>query len=243
MTAPRWMMPGQAIHLYYGKNPTLASSLLDKASTFSTGTNPGANPNQDGFSCTPVLVYNLLSDFMTDVGNSSIISDFEWVMYDIEQTLSPGEQTDPIQYLQRFGQFAHANGFRSIAAPARDLGNVATVNPKIMSETNDQWYLRVNIPGVAGQYHDIVLVQSQADETNLTNYDALVGGALTAVHSTSPLCNPYALVFQEVSTSVSGVSPMIMETAVASEAADGVYVNLQNDPTQLNTADTFFQSF
>ena len=233
---PLWMSTGEMIHQYYVQNPPVAAQLLNRTSTMSTSQKPLVNPNQDGFTCTPVLDYFSFAQFQADVGASAIGAFYGWVLYDLEQSVSPlGETQDPVQYLRRFAQFGHDNGYQVAVAPGLSLGNTATVNPKNPGEPNGVWYIRVGIAAVCGQYSDLVVIQSQSDETSIPAYQTLVGGALTQIRGAGT-----ALAFQEVSTGQGAASDMI--AAVASEpSCDGVYVNL-TEPA-ITIADTFYQSF
>ena len=160
---------------------TPAAFALSNSQT-TVGTLPG------GFTTTPMLKYISYGQFWADVTGSSktisgvtytpvaISASYQWLMYDTEfwspnppspyaSAEAQAEMDDPWTYMANFVTLAHANGFKVLLPPARDLGNNPTsVNP-LSSETLDAWYTRTNLIGTAAATGaEIVHIQSQADQ-------------------------------------------------------------------------------
>jgi len=223
-TAPtgNWVMTGWNIHQLNQLSPALASHFFNTPRAYATGPNTGASPVADGFATAGVLVYNSYAQFAADLAAGAIAPSYTWVMYDPEYWAAtpPNEQQNPAQYLQEFGQLAHANGLKVIEAPGRDLALVpGAACPAARGETLDHWYLRCNIPAAAAADADMVVVQDQVHTTSPAAFDALY----TATRAAAQAANPAITVDAEVSTTYGTAAQMA--TAAKSAHADGIYIN------------------
>jgi hypothetical protein len=217
-----WVMTGWNIHQTYQLDPTVSSHFFNTPSAYATGPNSNGTPVSDGFAASGVLVYNSYAQFASDVANHAIASSYRWVMYDPEMwSLTPlSEQQNPAQYMQMFGQLAHANGLKVIEVPGRDLGLVTgSVCPKLPGESLDRWYLRCNIPAAAAANADMLVVQDQVNTTNPAEFDYLYSSA----RGQADAANPQIVVDAEVSTTYGTASQMAI--AAKSAGADGIYIN------------------
>lgn len=221
-TTGNWMMTGWNIHQLYQMDPSTTNHFFNTPSSYATGPNSSSSPVADAFTATGVLVYDSYAQFAADIANHAIAPSYQWVMYDPEMwALTPvNEQQDPVTYLQKFGQLAHANGLKVIEAPARDLGLVpGSACPQTRGESLDHWYLRCNIPGAAASSADILIVQDQVNTLNLPAFDNLY----SAARSEAQAANPQIVVDAEISTTYGTAAQMA--AAVKSANADGIYVN------------------
>ena len=153
-------------------------SILGVPTSFVSGSDPTAFPTNDGLGYTPILTYKAYAQFKADIQNSNYVQNgvtytpngpidksiFTWLKFDIEDWAdTPDEESaDPKTYIANFIALAHANGFKVMLTPARDLGNSDTVHPKNSGEVLNDWYIRVNVPSWCSDA-DIFEVQDQAN--------------------------------------------------------------------------------
>lgn len=171
----RWAATYPAVHAIQALDSTagavFANGFIIQQGTsvpdFSTGATPIAN-------------YKSFTQFRNEVASHTIHPQFAWVMYDIENWADtpPSEARDPWTAMQGFGQYAHAHGYNVIQTPARDLGsNPNSVHPKGPGETLEDWYLRTQIADVAGRYSDMIDIQAQALQADVTSFAAFAASA------------------------------------------------------------------
>lgn len=214
--------------------------------------NPGSLPN--GFATTPILKYTSYAQFQADLtagpgGTSVIPAAYSWLMYDNEYendgaggNLWPtpmNEADDPWTYMRLFVQLAHANGYRVILVPARDLGNDPTsVLPMLPGgESLDDWYIRTGIAYTAAATGaEVVHIQSQADQATSpsTQFDTFFAAAVAQIERASGYCRRTAGVS---TTSPAGVTWQDMYDSATSVASttQGYWLNLSNDTVSTAT--------
>ena len=220
-----WIATGWNIHLADKLDPATTRHFFDTPSSFGTGPTASSDPITKGFATNAVLVFDSYAQFASDIHDGSIGPDYKWVLYDPEEwSQTPlAEQLDPVKYLTKFGQLAHAHGYKVIEAPGRDLGNVARAGsacPELPGENLDQWYVHCDIAGAAAAASDVYVLQDQVNTTNLTAYDALFSSARQQALAASPR----AVVDAELSTNYGTASQMA--AAARSVSADGFYVSI-----------------
>jgi hypothetical protein len=221
-TTSNWVLTGWNIHQLNQLSPATASHFFNTPSSYATGPLASTSPVNDGFATTGVLVYTSYAQFAADLTNHAISPAYTWVMYDPEYWAQTplNEQQNPALYLQQFGQLAHANGLKVIAAPARDLAMVPGATcPQARGENLDRWFLRCNLPGAAASSADMVVIQDQVNTTNLAEFDYLYSTARAQAQA----ANPQIITDAEVSTTYGTASQMA--TAAKSAHADGIYLN------------------
>ncbi len=194
--------------------------------------------------CTPTVAPPSVSVSIAPVGNyksfaqaqaDSINSNFKWLLYDPEDwSFTPAaEQQDPRQYTQRFGQWAHHNGYQVIMAPARDLANTDTVKPKNPGERLDDWYLRTSLASDGARHADVFSIQSQADTIldlpSYTTFDNFVTGANNDAKSLSG--NPYCNRLAGVSTNYGTAAQMAAAAKSVSSLVGGFWLNVPDNDT------------
>src|SRR5260370_124673 len=130
-TTANWMMTGWGIHLANQIDPGTFGHFFNTSSSYGTGPNAGSTPVYDGFGSNAVLSYTSYAQFASDIQNNAISPAYKWVLYDPEMwSQTPlNEQQNPVLYLQKFGQLAHANGYSAIEVPARDLAHARPGRP------------------------------------------------------------------------------------------------------------------
>lgn len=233
-----WIATGWNIHLADKLDPATTRHFFDTPGSFGTGPTASSDPISNGFATNAVLVFDSYAQFASDIQDGSIGPDYKWVLYDPEEwSQTPvAEQLDPVKYLTKFGQLAHAHGYKVIEAPGRDLGNVARAGsacPELPGENLDQWYVHCDIAGAAAAASDVYVLQDQVNTTNLTAYDALFNSARRQALA----ANPQAVVDSELSTNYGTAQQMA--TAAKSVNADGFYVSITHPA--IGQADQFFR--
>jgi hypothetical protein len=232
----RWIATGWNIHLLGQADQAAAAHFFDTPSSFGTGHRPERNPVLDGYAATPALRYASYAQFAADISGGAITCPYPAVLYDPENwdQTPPDERRDPAAYMAMFARLAHAHGFYVIAAPARDLGNVAdAVCAKQPGETLDQWYVRHGIAGTAAACCDAVVIQSQVRTTDVAAYQWLVSSA----REQALAANGSVTVLAEVSTNYG--APGQMAAAARSVQVDGFYVAMTS--AAISNAGAFFQ--
>jgi hypothetical protein len=231
-----WIMTGWNVHLINQSDPATASHFFNTTNSYGTGPNAATSPISDGFADSGVLLYTSYAQFASDVANHAISSGYQWVMYDPEMWSSTplNEQQNPAQYLQMFGQLAHANGYKVIESPARDLASVpGAACPMQPGDNLDRWFIRCNIAGAAAANADIVVIQDQVNTTNLTEF----GNLYNTTRNQARAANPQIVVDVELSTNYGTAD---QEAAAAQSInADGYYISATQ--TTLSQADRFLQ--
>jgi hypothetical protein len=217
-----WVLTGWNIHQLNQLNHNITSHFFNTPGSYATGPSTTTSPVADGYATSAVLVYNSYAQFAADLASHAITPSYHWVMYDPEYwALTPlTEQQNPAAYLQQFGQLAHANGLHVIEAPGRDLAMVpGTTCPQAPGDTLDRWFLRCNIPAAAAAGADIVVIQDQANTTNVAEFDSLYATSRAQAQA----ANPQVRTDAEVSTSYGTAGQMA--TAAKSASPDGIYIN------------------
>jgi hypothetical protein len=221
-TTSNWVMTGWNIHQLNQLSPAVASHFFNTPSSYATGPLASTSPVSDGFTASSVLIYNSYAQFAADIASHAIAPTYTWVMYDPEYwSATPlPEQQNPAQYMQQFGQLAHANGLKVIEAPGRDLGLVpGAACPQARGENLDRWFLRCNLPGAAAAAADMVVIQDQVNTTNPAEFDYLYSNSRAEAQA----ANPQIITDPEVSTTYGTATQMA--TAAKSAHADGIYIN------------------
>jgi hypothetical protein len=220
-----WIATGWNIHLANQMDPATARHFFNTSSSFGTGPKASSDPVTDGFDANAVLVFDSYAQFSAQLQSGTISPAYKWVLYDPEEgpQTPAAEQLNPGKYLAQFGQLAHANGFKVIEAPGRDLGNVARAGswcPELPGENLDRWYIRCDIAGTAAAASDVYVLQDQVNTTNVAEYGALFAAARKQALAASPR----VIVDSELSTNYGTAGQMA--TAARSVNADGFYVSI-----------------
>ena len=164
-TTTNWIMTGWNIHQLDQLKPAIASHFFNTPGSYATGPNAATSPVSDGFTTSGVLAYTSYAQFAADIASHAIAPTYSWVMYDPEYwSATPlNEQQNPAQYMQEFGQLAHANGLKVIRPPAATWAwSPAPPARKTPGENLDHWFLRCNIPGAAAADADMVVSRTRS---------------------------------------------------------------------------------
>jgi hypothetical protein len=184
----------------------------------------------------PVARYRSLDAFQIDATGQLVDDRYKWVLYDPENWADTPveEQQDPWMWLPRFGQYAHAHGYRVICAPARDLGNVAnSANPKVAGEDLETWYLGSSVAFFGAQHADIIDIQAQALTEDPAHYALFVKAAAIQAKN----ANPYVKVFAGISTRYGTAAQMT--AAARSVHVDGYWLNVPGPDPDIGKAVEF----
>lgn len=226
---PRWMANSGIIGQITSADPSLAG-IWD----FSISP-PGSFPPANGAQA--VANYKSFAQFQSDIGTSFLSPSYRYVLYDPESwpDTPPPEQQDPEQYLRRFAQLAHRNWYQVIAAPARDLANTATFDPKLPGEDSTSWYLRTAIADAAASWSDGLSIQSQALTLDPAGYLAMV----TQANIQAKNANPYALRLAGISTNYGTAAQMAAAAASVSGLVGGFWLNVPGPVPDIAKAVSF----
>lgn len=238
---PGYMSDAPNIHSCFGVDAATTKAFFDTPISFISGTNPTTDPRTDGLRGTPVMNYTKYAQFVADVTNApftqnSVVynpagpinrSVYQWLRYDLEGGTTwpspPEEKADPQTFIANFVSLAHANGFKVMLVPARDLGNTDTAHPKLAGEHLDQWFLRTNIPAACAA-GDMFSVQAQADQGEADEFYYLFSQSRKLIRAV----NPSIPVWCGVSTARGNGSNMY-DSARLAALADGFWINIIGD--------------
>lgn len=237
---PGFMSDATALSSCYSIDPVTTAAVFNQPNAFISGGNPTTDPRPSWApNAIPLANYTAYAQLQADVTNTTVISGgntytpraisswCEWVRYDIESwasTPSP-ESADPQTYLQDFISLAHANGFKVIVTPARDLASTDTVHPQLSGETDDAWYIRTNIPAACAGA-EILSVQTQADQGSPQEFWWFYSQARSLVKAVSPATE----VWSGLSTTY-GNGQGMYSAAQTAGIADGFWLNILTDYT------------
>jgi len=227
VTAVRWLGNSDIIRQILTADPNACKPA------YSLGP-PAQIPAPPG---TPVARYRSLAAFQDGLTAATLDPRYHWILYDPENWADTPveEQQDPWTWLPRFGQYAHAHGYRVIAAPARDLGNAAfSVHPK-GPEPLEAWYIRWGVARAAASHSDIVSIQSQALTEDVKAYETFV--AVTKDQAQRE--NPYVKVFAGISTRYGTAAQMA--AAARSVHVDGYWLNVPGPAPDIAKAVEFLR--
>lgn len=228
----RWIMTAHNIGVLDGANHILASHFFGTSESFSVSNDQSRiSVLPSGLKATPVMRYTSYFRFNADLGAGALNPGYRWVMYDPENwPATPDEdQKYPLTYMKMFGQRAHAAGFRVLMQPARNLALVSREAPRGDQESLDSWYLRSMVPQTAVLTAEGLLVQSQARQTELGLWDALLTGARDQAEKS----NPFAFVCGAVSTAHGDSDSMF--TAATRIDVSGFYVTMGDSDVKIAT--------
>ena len=120
------------------------------------------------------------------------------VLYDNEDwSATPAqEQRDPAKYEELAAKLAHAHHLLLISTPATDLTDV------LAPTQSDHFaaYLRLGLAASAARYADVIDIQAQGSETNLSRFTPFVKAAAAQARG----ANPHVIVLAGISTNPSG---------------------------------------
>lgn len=184
--------------------------------------------------------YKSFSQFQDDVSNGAIHPLYNWVLYDPEswEYTPAAEQQDPWTAMERFGQFAHANGYRVIMTPARDLGNVKTTTwQKLPGESLNAWYDRTQLATTAARHGDAIDIQAQALTLDTSAYQQFTAAAASQART----ANPYATRLAGISTRYGTAQQMY--AAAKTVSVDGYWLNVPGPQPDYDKAKAFLKLY
>ena len=220
-TGMQWVMTSGNIQAQSQLDPAVGAHFFNTPSSFGAGASLVRSPVQRGYAATPVLDYTSYAQFASDIASKKITYPYKWVMYDAERwSATPvAEQEDPVTYMRRFGQLAHAHGLKVIMAPAGDLAVVrGSKLPRLRRESVAKWYVRVGIATAAAASGDIYILQDESNEASVPAYASLYNSVAAQAHT----ANPAVKVFSEVSGDNGSTAQMV--AAARSIRPDGFFV-------------------
>ena len=228
----RWIMTGHNIGVLDGANHSLASHFFGTSESFCVSNDASRMPLlPSGLKPTPVMRYTSYFRFNMDLRANLPHSGYKWVMYDPEnwEATPDEEQKFPLIYMKLFGQRAHAAGYRVLMQPARNLALVSKESPRGSQESLDSWYLRSGVPQIAVCTAEGLLIQSQAHQTELSEWQAL----LTQGREQALKSNPFSFICGAVSTAHGTADEMF--AAATWTTTSGFYVTMGDDTVKVAT--------
>lgn len=164
----------------------------------------------------PVQYFFSSAGLQAAIDHHQVIPGVKVVADDLEDfAITPApERKNPIPAMRGFADAAHANGYRSILIPGRDLMRVPrAVCSQQPGTTISQAYLRCGVPAAAA-YAPIYVIQAAAVETNLSALRQLVRNGVAQARK----ANPRALILATLSVSPNGFHVPYSAVVTAAEA-------------------------
>jgi hypothetical protein len=164
--------------------------------------------------------------FADDLAAGRVPRSVRVVLYDPEgwDATPLTERRDPATAMRAFGELARSNGFVAIITPHPSLvavpGGACVIGE---GESTETAYLRCGIQADAARYADVVEVQGQYLETDVTAYRSFVVAATQQARR----ANPSVSVLSGISTNFTD-DPEVLYTAWRSvvDVVDGHYLNV-----------------
>jgi hypothetical protein len=242
----RWMLTGANISKLSTLDPGLAQSTFNNSATLALASATGLqNQVPSGYKSVPTLIFQSYATFLDDLTAGQIAPGIKAVVYDPEDWPSTPvvEQQNPTRYLRDFALLAHKYGYLVIETPARDLmgvpGAKCTSNP---GESYDQAYLRCAIAPAAARWSNVIVVQAQADEFNVAQYEAFVQLATQQARLVSPSVQVLAGLSSGPSSGVASSAQLLAAAQSVRSLVTGYWLNaFASRPGQLQSTLGFLQ--
>jgi hypothetical protein len=219
-----WIIGRQAIQQLEnnGASPALIKLAFDNNHTFVYGDTPTNRypPSPIGV---PTLAFGSYAGIAQAFENGVLPGGYKAVLYDNEQWAATPliEQEHPKRYMAAVAHLLHEHGLLYIAAPAPDLMD-ATGKPADSYNA----FLNAGIPADAAKFADILDLQAQVRETNVTGYSAFVQLAAEQARA----ANPHIKVVVGIRTNP-GEDSMIAAYRATSSFGEGYWLNINGIPS------------
>jgi hypothetical protein len=193
---PRWIISQTAVGLLgqAGLTKPLLRTLFGSNRAYLTGTTT-APPVSGALRTVTFTSYQTMEKQLAGPG---LPAGTTAVLYDNEAwSLTPAaEQHDPAKYEELAAKLAHAHHLLLISTPATDLTDV------LAPTQSDHFaaYLRLGLAASAAKYADVIDIQAQGSEANLSRFTSFVKGAAAQARG----ANPHVIVLAGISTNPSG---------------------------------------
>jgi hypothetical protein len=170
-----------------------SKQLFDNANTYVIGTMP------TGWHSISTRSFASYAALQAAFVAGSIPSSVQAIVYDNEVwRFTPAkEQRNFALYVQKAASLVHSHHMQLIATPATDLASV--LDPGGQGSIYSR-FLSLNIIKAAAQFADIVEIQAQGSEANLSTYTSFVQAAAAQAKA----ANPHAVVLAGLSTNPNG---------------------------------------
>lgn len=204
-----------------GASPTLINTAFSNNDTFVVG---------DGHIGVPTVTYQSYQKIDEALADGTLPGNYKAVMYDNENwSFTPAvEQQHPDEYEHLVGDLLHRHGLLYITAPAADI--VRASGTPIDNNTQDT-YLSRNVAGGAAQYADVIDIQAQYLEPDLSKFTHFV----TTAAAQARKANPKIKVYVGIATGPDGQSVTFDQLYGAYKTirsiADGYWLNLSGKST------------
>ncbi len=202
----------------HGANSNLINTAFNNNRTYVFG-NPASSIG------VPLVIFQSYQQIEAAFANHTLPGKYKAVMYDNEHwpMTPPTEQQHPDMYEHMTANLVHAHGMVFISAPAPDI--VRAVGVVRHNNTHDT-YLERNLAGGAAKYADVVDIQAQYLEPNLSEF---VSFATTAARQARQ-ANPNVKVYIGIATGPDGQSVSAQQLYNAYKTvlpiADGYWLNV-----------------
>jgi len=220
-----WIFYKEDFNHINAKAPALIKQMVAGPGTYVLEQRAGGTPLPAHV--IPVQYFFSSAGLQAAIDHHQVIPGVKVVADDLENfAITPApERKNPIPAMRGFADAAHANGYRPILIPGRDLMRVPrAVCSQQPGTTISQAYLRCGLPAAAA-YAPIYVIQAAAVETNLSALRQLIqDGAAQARKA-----NPRALILATLSVSPNGLYVPYTAVVVAAKAirpyVQGFFIN------------------
>ncbi len=220
-----WIFYKEDFNHINAKAPALIKQMVAGPGTYVLEQRAGGTPLPAHV--IPVQYFFSSAGLQAAIDHHQVIPGVKVVADDLENfAITPApERKNPIPAMRGFADAAHANGYRPILIPGRDLMRVPrAVCSQQPGTTISQAYLRCGLPAAAA-YAPIYVIQAAAVETNLSALRQLIqDGAARARKA-----NPRALILATLSVSPNGLYVPYTAVVVAAKAirpyVQGFFIN------------------
>ncbi|NUP53591.1 MAG: hypothetical protein HOW97_40660 [Catenulispora sp.] len=214
-----WIVGGSTLDQLRAADSTgsLTKQFFDTPSAYVT--NNVSVPRD--WTSTPTASFTSYATMQRVVAGGNLDPHAKAVLYDDERwSLTPaGEQADPVRYAELAAQLAHRHHLLFVATPGVDLARVSPGQDRYGA------FLASGIIGSIARVADVIDIQAQSAETDLSVYQGFVDAAVAQARQS----NPAVVVLAGISTSSAGrpVGVGVLVAAVRSvrPGVDGFWLN------------------
>jgi hypothetical protein len=212
-----WIVSARSLALLgrHGLTETELQQLFGNHDTFLTG---AASGPADVTGAVKTATFTSYATLRSVLAGGRLPAGTQAVLYDNEDwPLTPAqEQQDPARYEQLAAGLVHARHLLFVSTPAADLTSVLAPH----AQQHYAAYLQLHIAADAARYADVVDIQAQGSEADLTEFVSFVKEAAYQARQ----ANPRVIVLAGISTNPSG-QPITAAQLIAAVRGVRPFVN------------------
>ncbi|MDQ2866648.1 MAG: hypothetical protein M3R51_10525 [Candidatus Eremiobacteraeota bacterium] len=219
----RWILNGPALANFI--SDPVSRRFFENAHPFVLERKTSQLELPSSWGALPIRSYTSYRAIEKAFARGTIGPDVRGILYDNEvwKFTPQDEQSQVIDYTRKAAELVHAHGLTFLTAPAVNL--VRVLSPASTDKRYDT-FLQLKLAGDSARYADVLVIQAQGSESDVTKFRSFVKAASVQAKS----ANGKVLVLAGISTNPSGqnVSADVVLSAIRATraAVDGYWFNV-----------------